>query len=464
VPGVSARLRRRLDLLTLDKTLKRASPFARLPDDTVWSLARQLEARDAPAGDVVVREGDEADRFYVVRSGRLEVRRGAKRLAVLHGGDSFGEVAILTGGRRNATVQALEDSQLLSLSRSDFEATVHAHAGLADYFRELVGIRYRGAPGQHLLLPDPIATVMPSLGSRRRKRYWLTLLAGILAFALLTELAHLGAGPPAVYAVLAIGSCVGPIVFVQYLAESNILSERPRELAATALLAAGLGLPLAIGVQQQTGLLPGSLLPAVLIALIEEPAKLLGVLWILGQPSLRFRMDGLIYGAAAGMGFATFETALYGLARVDFVTALLGTLWLRALLSPFTHGTWTAIVSATIVRERAAGQAHGIPRVLGAFGCVVVLHSLWNWRPFDFPLSLAWLILVGAASIILLRTVMHQAAREETSSVLALAPEVRDLPVVNGGALKCLGCGRIAPAGVHYCPRCGLALRRALLH
>src|SRR5216683_1504768 len=194
VPGVSARLRRRLDLLTLDKTLKRASPFARLPDDTVWSLARQLETRDAQKGDVIVREGDEADSFYLVRTGRLEVKSGAKRLAVLQGGDSFGEVAILTGGRRNATVQALEDSQLLSLSKSDFEATVHEHAGLADYFRELVGIRYRGAPGQHLLLPDPIATVMPTLGSRRRKRYWLTLLAGIVVFAVLTGLAQLGAG------------------------------------------------------------------------------------------------------------------------------------------------------------------------------------------------------------------------------------------------------------------------------
>jgi RsiW-degrading membrane proteinase PrsW (M82 family) len=285
-------------------------------------------------------------------------------------------------------------------------------------------------------------------------------LAGVLVFALLTVLAQLGAGHPAVYAVLAIGSFIGPIVFVQYLAESNILSERPRDLAATALLAAGLGLPLAIGVQQHTGLVPGSLMPAVLIALIEEPAKLLGVLWIIGQPSLRFRMDGLIYGAAAGMGFAAFETALYGLARVDFVPALLGTLWLRALLSPFTHGTWTAILSAIVWRQRSAGQAHGILRVLVAFGCVVVLHSLWNWRPFDFPLSLAWLLLIGALSVIVLRTVMQRAAREEASSVLALAPEVREVPPSNGVTLKCLGCGRTAPAGVHYCPRCGLALRR----
>src|SRR5258708_11458432 len=122
VPGIRERLRRRLDLLTLDKTLKRASPFARLPDDTVWSLPRQLASRDARTGDVVVNEGDEADSFYLVRTGKLEVRRGSKRLAILQGGDSFGEVAILTGGRRNATVRALEDTQLLWLSRSDFQA------------------------------------------------------------------------------------------------------------------------------------------------------------------------------------------------------------------------------------------------------------------------------------------------------------------------------------------------------
>src|SRR5207253_5290643 len=109
IPGISDRLRRRLDLLTLDKTLKRASPFARLPDDTLWSLARQMETHDTHTGELVVREGDEADCFYLVRTGRLEVRRGARRLAVLQGGDSFGEVAILTGGRRNATVRALED-------------------------------------------------------------------------------------------------------------------------------------------------------------------------------------------------------------------------------------------------------------------------------------------------------------------------------------------------------------------
>ncbi len=286
------------------------------------------------------------------------------------------------------------------------------------------------------------------------------MIVGVLVFVLLTGLAQLGAGPAAVYAVLAIGSFIVPLVFVQYLAESNILSERPCELALTALLAAGLGLPLAIGVQQERGLLPGSLLPALLIALIEEPAKLLGVLWILGQPSLRFRMDGLIYGAAAGMGFAAFETALYGLARVDFVAALRGPLCLGALVAPFTHGTWTAIVAATVVRQHSAGQAHGVPRVLGAFGCAVVLHSLWNWRPVDFPLSLAWLVLVGVASVMLLRGVMHQAAREETSSVLALAPEMRSGPPAHGDGLNCVGCGRGAPAGVHYCPRCGLALRR----
>jgi RsiW-degrading membrane proteinase PrsW (M82 family) len=68
--------------------------------------------------------------------------------------------------------------------------------------------------------------------------------------------------------------------------------------------------------------------------------------------SASVRLDGVIFGAAAGMGFAAIEIGLYALARVETVGVLLGVLWFRALLSPFTHATWTAIVCATIWRAR----------------------------------------------------------------------------------------------------------------
>jgi RsiW-degrading membrane proteinase PrsW (M82 family) len=333
------------------------------------------------------------------------------------------------------------------------------HAAVAAHFRELVGARFRGAPGQHLLVPDPLSTIMPLVGIRRRKRYWMVLLIGTLMFALLTVAAQLGVGHSAVYAVMVVGALIGPIVFVQYLAESNILTERPFELIATAALGAALGLPPAIWLQREAGILPGTFHSAMLIAAIEEPAKLLGVVWLLRLPALRFRMDGVIFGAAAGMGFAALETGMYALARIETVGVLVGVLWFRALLSPFTHGTWTAITCATLWRERAGGWRHGGWRIAAALAAAILLHGLWDWPALPLPLNFVWLAVVGMASVLGLRLILHHAAHEEARSVAAFAPEVaRAIPKV--AVVRCGGCGRAAPAGAHYCPRCGLALRR----
>jgi RsiW-degrading membrane proteinase PrsW (M82 family) len=257
-----------------------------------------------------------------------------------------------------------------------------------------------------------------------------------------------------------VGALIGPVVFVQYLAESHNLTERPFELLMAALLGAILGLPAAFWLQRESGVLPTSLPAALLIASIEEPAKLLGVLWLLRSPALRFRMDGVIIGAAAGMGFAALETGMYALARNETVGALVGILWLRALLSPFTHGTWTAIACATLWREHGAGLRTGAPKIVAALVAVILLHGLFDWPLLPVPFNFLWLLIIGVASLLVLRTVRQQAGMEEARALTALAPEIAQAAPRAVG-LRCGGCGRKAPAGAHYCPRCGLALRRA---
>lgn len=280
-----------------------------------------------------------------------------------------------------------------------------------------------------------------------------------LQVARIRTAAQIPDGPLSHYNILGDGALIGPIVFVQYLAESNILSERPMELFVSAMLGAVLGVPPAMWLERESGIVPHSFLSAILIASIEEPAKLLGVVWLLGIPALRFRMDGVIFGAAAGMGFAAIETLLYALARVETVESLVGVLWFRALLSPFTHGTWTAIVCATIWREHGAPLRKSAPRIAAALAVAVALHSLWDWSGLPLPFNFVWMATVGVASIATLRAILHRASLEEAQSVAALAPEAAQAS--NGAArLRCVGCGRLAPAGSHYCPRCGLALRR----
>jgi len=460
-PAFAERIEARLDALSIDTALKRASPFASLPRPALWSLAHALQPRCARAGERIIRQGDTGDCMYLIRSGSVEVIKSKRRLAVLRAGDSFGELALLTTEPRSATVRALEETQLLALGRDGFQAVARDNVAVAAHFRELIGARFRGAPHQRLLLPDPLATIMPLVSIQRRRRYWVVLLCGLLLFALLTAAAQSGGSQSVVYAVTVVGALIGPVVFVQYLAESNILAERPLELLVTAGLGAALGLPPALWLQRESGILPGSLSAALLIAAIEEPAKLLGVVWLLRRPALRFRMDGVIFGAAAGMGFAALETILYALARVETVGVLVGMLWFRALLSPFTHGTWTSIVCATVWRERDAGFRNGAWKIVAALAAAVLLHGLWDWPGFPMPLNFVWLVLVGAGSVLLLRAILQHAAGEEQRAVVALAPEVASATAAMVG-VRCSGCGRRAPSGARYCPRCGLALRQVV--
>jgi rhodanese-related sulfurtransferase len=73
---------------------------------------------------MVIKEGDEGDFYYVIESGRFQVERlvgGAKVvLAELKGGDSFGEEALVSEAKRNASVIGLGEGELLRLGREDF--------------------------------------------------------------------------------------------------------------------------------------------------------------------------------------------------------------------------------------------------------------------------------------------------------------------------------------------------------
>lgn len=83
----------------------------------------------------MIREGDQADRFYVVARGRLEVSRNGhdsrpQRVAVLAEGDHFGEMALLTHALRNATIRTLTPATLLALRRGQFDNLVGRSPGV----------------------------------------------------------------------------------------------------------------------------------------------------------------------------------------------------------------------------------------------------------------------------------------------------------------------------------------------
>ncbi|HEX2236409.1 MAG TPA: MFS transporter [Actinomycetota bacterium] len=104
-------------------------------------IARAAKTRRAEAGEAVVTQGEPADDFYVVQSGELEVvssgeasgpQRTVNRLGA---GDHFGEIGLLEGIPRTATVQAISECELLAIGGDDFLDAVNGAAGLSGALR-----------------------------------------------------------------------------------------------------------------------------------------------------------------------------------------------------------------------------------------------------------------------------------------------------------------------------------------
>jgi NTE family protein len=109
--------------VVIGDALRQVAVFASLSD----AMRQRLVIRATPvrvrAGEWLFRAGDVGDSLYVVLSGRLEVVRESPGPAVLRAlgrGQAFGELSLLTGGPRAASVRARRDSELLKLTREDF--------------------------------------------------------------------------------------------------------------------------------------------------------------------------------------------------------------------------------------------------------------------------------------------------------------------------------------------------------
>jgi hypothetical protein len=109
--------------------LLRALPmFAALAPPTIERLSANLVGGRAVEGELIVREGEPGDRFYVIDSGRVEVEIDGRVVRVLGPGDAFGEIALIRNVPRTASVRALEPVMLFSLARAVFLQAVTGHA------------------------------------------------------------------------------------------------------------------------------------------------------------------------------------------------------------------------------------------------------------------------------------------------------------------------------------------------
>ncbi len=110
---------------TDESLLRRSSLFQFLPDDVFEKIRLLLQEEHYEFGDLLVRQGEAADAFYILLSGRARVVKSDQQgneivLATLKPGDSFGESALSEGGTRTATVRCSTAVEALRLDRADF--------------------------------------------------------------------------------------------------------------------------------------------------------------------------------------------------------------------------------------------------------------------------------------------------------------------------------------------------------
>ena len=122
--------------------------FAALPEDLLLALSAGATVREFGAGERIVRQGDHGDSCYVVDRGRAAVLvaegSGERQVAVLEPGSLFGEMSLLTGEPRSATVRAQGDVRLLMLSPPALKQALEKSPRLASDLAEVVTLRKEG--------------------------------------------------------------------------------------------------------------------------------------------------------------------------------------------------------------------------------------------------------------------------------------------------------------------------------
>jgi MFS family permease len=140
--GLLAHIDRTLTVPTAElRRLRAIEMFAPLPAPTLEALAASLTRVQVPAGEIVFRQGDHGDRFYIVDSGEIEIEVDGREANVLGPGNHFGEIALLRDIPRTATARARKETELYALDRDAFLGAITGHAGSTEAAETVVVAR-----------------------------------------------------------------------------------------------------------------------------------------------------------------------------------------------------------------------------------------------------------------------------------------------------------------------------------
>jgi CRP-like cAMP-binding protein len=125
--------------------LRKVPLFSTIKDRELRSLAGTMKEQTFEPGATLTTEGRGGAGFFVLLDGSATVRVGDQERRVLHAGDSFGEIALLDGGARTATVTADTKVRTAGLTSWEFKPFVETHGEVAWELLRTLAARLREA-------------------------------------------------------------------------------------------------------------------------------------------------------------------------------------------------------------------------------------------------------------------------------------------------------------------------------
>ena len=218
----------------------------------------------------------------------------------------------------------------------------------------------------------------------------------VIATAVLYGVWKFTGNTPMIPAILIMGAFAVPLSTLMLIFEMNTPRNVSLVVVGQLFVMGGLAALCAVSFEYMiaiAGDLPG---------VVEETAKFAMVLLVMRSVRYKYELNGILFGAVVGAGFAAFETTFYGLINSFLPTLVQGlqaggqggtvintavqamaeNLAVRGVLAPFGHVVWTAIAAGAFWRVKGAQPATvamlSDPRFLKAFLIPVAMHTIWD--------------------------------------------------------------------------------------
>ena len=130
------------DAMRIVEFLKTVDVFSHLTAIELTNVAEKMTKRQFIAGDVVIRQGESGEEFFLISDGTVDVMREGHEVAQLGSGDFFGEAALITGEPRNATVVANDNVETYVLGKAEFQTAIDASRSFRDQLYRVYFLRH----------------------------------------------------------------------------------------------------------------------------------------------------------------------------------------------------------------------------------------------------------------------------------------------------------------------------------